>query len=199
MTIVDICGFADGMHVRPPSKAHPSVKAYRQICRFLDTLHIHSSELQLDDDDVAIINRHIRFVMRRVRELDPEGVHGIRRGRGDPYPLPPSSLWGKILYQDWIATDFDFDELVTVPRYLDHRENVLRGIGAEFSRGGDRVCSLLRKLGYLEATMLFEDVSRATVGDDFMKMYLTGQYDFMYRYVVVEPVPELYTYFPEVW
>lgn len=193
-SITDLCGFDDTLHtVRP--KQNVCLLTYRQICRFLDTLVIESVEFSLEKDelDIKILERHIGFLMAKIRQLDPSGKFGLRRSSGSPYPLPPSHLWGKINTIEWRTNDFLFDETVNVPKMWFADEEVSYDVGTFFDGRMNAARSYLRGMGYVVSEKLHEDVSRALVGEEMFGVFMAFRYVPSYRFHIVSPPPTFVT------
>jgi hypothetical protein len=87
--------------------------------------------------------------------------------------------------------DISYDEVVKFPSYWCREdEGSCDGrIGSVMIRSGSKARGMLVKLGYLEKTDLYDEVSICDVGEEMFQVYLSGEYSSFSEYKVVRDIP----------
>jgi len=132
------------------------------------------------------------------KSYDESGIsYGIRRsGSRHPYSVPPLSLWGEVSFEEWLETDLDWDETITVPKWnRDQEFHDDAYPGLQFECRASKRLSFMRKLGYVDSELLFEDISPSTSGG-YLKEYLSLSYPYSYLYTVLRPFPSFFPNLP---
>jgi len=190
----------DDFHAYHPASVHPCKVTFKSIIRLLSTLKAHHI---VDDGgiDFSALVAHIRFLQARIIEQDPKGDFApiARSGTVSRYHLPPVELWGQVEYQDWLIGDLGYDEVVRFMKLGGGDfENCDGRCGSEMVKASSQGRSFLVKMGYLQETMLFDDVSLEMVGEGMMRTYLEGKYHSVKHYYVLRDIPCWYAALPDV-
>jgi len=197
---IPLCGALDSFHTVIPTKAHPCRNVFKQIIRFLDQLFVHSVTISEDRDHYTYcIVYHLSYLQRIMRERDPTGEFSDigRSNLKSFYRLPPVAIWGTRRYIDWFVGEIDFYEKVRFPKYggADNQECDGR-IGSVMCRNQSKGRSFLKRMGYLQSEILFEEFSYMEIGEDMFKFLLAGSYAPVVKYDVIRNIPSWYAQVP---
>lgn len=201
-SLIPMLPIADRFHTITPSSTHPCRQTFNSIIRFFRVLVLHSiSYSNTDPSYMSMLVIHVRFLLRRVREMDPEGLHApfARGSNSTPYLTLPNELWGVMDYQQWLLDDLWNDEEI---RFLSRgggdSEMCDGRIGSVMRKDQSKGRSFLVKLGYLRSERLYDVVSLSQIGREEMKVYIDGDYTALERYEVVRTIPSWYATLPRV-
>jgi len=186
--------YFDDFHTTFPSDTHPCRSSFKAVIRFLQHLVNESISEETIGEGIYVIAKHIRFIVRRIMDMDPEGKYApFLRSSSSFYRLPPIKSWGKMNYAEWLLSDLSYDEEVRCFKYGGADIEPIDGrAGSTMLRETSRLRSFLEKLGYLEVTDLFDHVSIHSVGEDMMKVYLEGNYRSVKHFSVLRDIPTWY-------
>jgi hypothetical protein len=195
---IPLTGALDSLHTVLPTKAHPCRNVFKQILRFLDTLAIHSVTLEDSELFSHPITIHLSYLIRLIKEKDPQGeFSGFgRSNRKTHYRLPPVSQWGRTTYIDWFVETIEYGEVLKIPKFGGAEEDGSCDgrCGSIMVRGQSKARSFLVRMGYLEAEMLYDEVSIEMLGIDEIKNLLEGQYTPIMKYLILKDVPVWYAH-----
>jgi hypothetical protein len=196
---IPIVGALDSYHTVIPSSTHPCRNVFKQLVRFIDTLYIHRVRIENGDcGETHPILVHLSYLVRLMRELDPEGRYSEfgRSSLRTHYRLPPYDLIGWISYTDWYLETIDYFEEVRFPKYGgSEEEGSCDGrSGSVMIREQSKCRSFLCKLGYMEEEMMYDMASMNTVGIDMFRILMEGNYRPVCKYLIVNDIPVWYTH-----
>jgi len=185
----------DDFHV-PQIRDRPSeALIFSQIRRMITSIkYLRISEFENSKRNPVFAL--ISYLIQKIRKSDPSGKYGLRRSQGHPYALPPSYLWGTITFEEWLKEDLGYSELITVPKRcwedpdLDY-QNIYPGL--VFEAPSNPKLNLLRKLGYVESSDLYEDISLESCGGYFDSYFSHPLYRRVFEYTIIKDVPSIYS------
>jgi len=194
---IPLLGALDEFHTVLPTTAHPCRNVFKQVIRFLDMLHIHSVRIADDVDDMSYpIVIHLSYLKRLLLTRDPDGKYSEigRTNLKTHYRLPPVEYWGRGTYIEWLMRDVDYYETVRIPKCGGpEEENTCDGReGSVMIRTQTRARGFLVRMGYLEAEMMYDEISIDKVGWEMFSNLLSGRYAPVIRYTVTRTVPPWY-------
>jgi len=199
-SLIPLLPLHDQLHTLHPSSTHPCRATFKSIIRLLKVLYTNSISLdEYGPVEMSMLVKHVRFLVRRIREVDPKGEHApiLRQDHSSRYFLPDVNLWGKIDYTAWVLEDLGYDEeLKFFSRGVEDKELCDGRIGSTMVKETTKCRGFLVKLGYLKVEDLFDVVSLRSVGIDEMRIYISGDYISVKRFCVIREVPVWYTTLP---
>lgn len=199
-SLIPILPISDRFHTTIPSSTHPCRTTFKSIIRLLKTLFINGINLNtVDRDQMLLLVKHVRFLVRRIVEMDPKGEHAplMRVDSSSRYRLPPFDLWGKVDYYDWVIDSIGYDEEFRFLKRGGGTFDECDGrIGSVMQKESSKGRSFLEKMGYYQTVELFDVASIAMVGVNEMKVYIEGEYSSVKEFTVIREIPSWYTCVP---
>lgn len=193
--------FSDDWHFNPPSSSHECRVCFKSVCRMISDF-VHFQFVLKEAPFSEVLVTHVLWVVREIKKKDPEGKHSVfaRQDVSARYAIPHSSMWGSVTYEEWLLGDLGYEEELRFPKWGggsdDIRSNGKAGSVIEGVRTRGR--GMLVKLGYLLQEDMYDVVSVKSVGFDFLRVYIDGDYKAVSRYHVVRDIPSFYAQVPGI-
>jgi len=195
---IPLTGALDGYHTVTPSDTNPCRIVFKQIIRFLDVLEIYSISIDSEPgSETYPVVIHLAYLRRLLREKDETGRFSElgRSNHRTHYHLPPVDLWGKVKYVDWaMREEIGYFDAIRFPQYggADEAGSCDGRAGSIMVREQSRGRSFLVRMGYMFASMCYEEHSMSSVGEDFFRELLEGNYTPVMEYTIERDIPIWY-------
>jgi len=188
-TLDCILGLKDENRTILPNSTTMSARRHRFGNVWLRLLRSLHSEMECTEEDTELLYSY-QILARKNLELVGRrpGRFQDKHGVGIAPPMPQKEEFGMDPL-DLIASQYEFEEEIEVPKEAVETVVPYGYLGEQFESGSTKMLSFLEKMGILQTEVVFERVSRKSLGDKGFAARVVSQYRFSYLYTVLLPIP----------